>query len=857
MSLPFYAQTFTVRGRVEDKEGTALPYAHVLISAYKQPDSLIQYAVTDSTGIYSVGVAAGHYYIEADFLGYKKNRKNIVISKDTTLNFIMENQPESLDSVVVKVKIPEAVYRHDTLRYNLKKIASGQERRLRELVEKLPGIDTDENGNLTANGEKISQLLIEGKNVFGKPDVALDNLDAEMVSGIELIQNYKERGELNRHDKGKTVLNVRLKSAYKNKWKGKVSPGFGIEKKYAVKGNLYHFGLKNDFFIQGNSLNTGENIIDINDLINFSGGLSDLSEQSGNISINLNNNPLWKLIDNEPVHKKTEHFGGLNWAFDNQKNLQWQFNLYVANENTARKKSYTRYYAAQNAPIIVNGLHLDNFSSLLAGFYGHLRLIPAKNQLLEYETNGYQIRQSSRELETNTDTFNNSLHAYNRYLYQALKWQLKAGAYSFNTKAGIEWQSGDDKAGWHSDHPFLGISTVPYTWNQLRRQLNTTYRFDVNTERNINSAVRIRPGFTYNYFTSEHQIDIAPSPGFQKFGGHLANQIFYIRIYNDYNSFFHFDITNNFSYLRDVSGQTKKFYLPEFRFKLQFKKSHYLRFGFSQQMKPLSFALWFPYRYIKDYYQWNKSSVHYPDPILSRIWSMQYLIYDLFSGTLLSIGGRRVYYLNNTGYHIRRQPGYSVNNIEFFRGAENFLAYGLLQKRWDGIPFKFSLKSSFYSFENPQKIEDHDGKVSGKSIGLRARIFSVFRHSAFQTDFSYQVRKQKINEYSAGILKYQTSYFFQKPSLTLSYKKNHWSVRITQSYRYYRSGQKVLNRAETGLKLWYQSRLKGLEFYVNFHDIFHLNNNQVLESGFYHAYTEESVKYDMGGYILTGFTFTF
>ena len=71
----------------------------------------------------------------------------------------------ALEEVVLEYKIPIEV-KEDTITYNTDAFVNGQERKLREVLKKLPGIEVDREGNVTAQGKKVTKVLVEDKTFF-------------------------------------------------------------------------------------------------------------------------------------------------------------------------------------------------------------------------------------------------------------------------------------------------------------------------------------------------------------------------------------------------------------------------------------------------------------------------------------------------------------------------------------------------------------------------------------------------------------------------------------------------------------------------------------------------------------------
>jgi hypothetical protein len=76
-------------------------------------------------------------------------------------------------------------------------------------------------------GQQIN-VLIDGNEFFGnKHQMATQNINAEMIEGIDLLTNYSGFALADGGYKG-IALNLHTKDSYKNKWVSDVELGYGI-----------------------------------------------------------------------------------------------------------------------------------------------------------------------------------------------------------------------------------------------------------------------------------------------------------------------------------------------------------------------------------------------------------------------------------------------------------------------------------------------------------------------------------------------------------------------------------------------------------------------------------------------------
>ena len=146
------------------------------------------------------------------YIGYSKLVFSFIAKLDTTKNVVLKLATNQLDEVILSYKIPIEV-KEDTIIYTVDAFRSGKERKLRELLKKLPAIKVDRTGNVTAQGKKITKVLVDGKTFFtGNSKLAVDNIPAAVVDKIEILDNYNEISFLKGlQDTDAMALNIHLK----------------------------------------------------------------------------------------------------------------------------------------------------------------------------------------------------------------------------------------------------------------------------------------------------------------------------------------------------------------------------------------------------------------------------------------------------------------------------------------------------------------------------------------------------------------------------------------------------------------------------------------------------------------------
>ncbi len=185
----------TIKGKILEKEDkTPLEYANVLIYTYKD-STIISGASSNKKGKFEIkDIPDGHYYLLAKYLGYKDQTiPEIFLDKNTNEYYlgpiILEPSSENLDEIDVRGKAPIVEYELDKKVIPITTELSDQYSSVAELMENLPSITTNQQGEVEIKGETRFMVLIDGKPSIIDNQSILQQIPAGHVQKIELITN--------------------------------------------------------------------------------------------------------------------------------------------------------------------------------------------------------------------------------------------------------------------------------------------------------------------------------------------------------------------------------------------------------------------------------------------------------------------------------------------------------------------------------------------------------------------------------------------------------------------------------------------------------------------------------------------
>ena len=233
LSLSVYAQnSVTVRMHLVDAASGApvgFATAYLTVKGEKTP---VKYVLSDSEGKAVLQkVKKGTYVLKAELLGYKPLEMEVKVEKELDLGTLkMSEDAELLDAANVSAVGNPIIVKKDTIEYNASSFKTSDNDMLEDLLKKLPGVEVNSDGTITANGETITKITIDGKTFFlDDPQLAAKNLPAKMIEKVKVVERKSEQARFTGIDDGQeeTIIDLSVYKGMMNGWFGNVMAGGG------------------------------------------------------------------------------------------------------------------------------------------------------------------------------------------------------------------------------------------------------------------------------------------------------------------------------------------------------------------------------------------------------------------------------------------------------------------------------------------------------------------------------------------------------------------------------------------------------------------------------------------------------
>lgn len=317
-----FSQNIKLDGFILDNTNKPLEMANVMAinSQTKEMDS---YAITNDKGRYQLTLKQNATYsIRVSFLGMQS--KEIVVvtkSENTTQNISLEAGGIELQGVEVVREMPVSI-KGDTIVYNADSFKTGTERKLEDVLKKLPGVEVNADGEVEVEGKKVQKLMVEGKDFFdGDTKLGVKNIPADAIDKVQVLRNYNEINALKglENNDESVAMNIKLKKGKKNFWFGDANAGIGVghdQSRYIINPKLFYYSPEYSINLIGNFNNIGELPFTPQDYFKFTGGFKNMMRKGGT-GFNIPSNDLGlTLLRNNRAKEIETQFGAANFSYN-------------------------------------------------------------------------------------------------------------------------------------------------------------------------------------------------------------------------------------------------------------------------------------------------------------------------------------------------------------------------------------------------------------------------------------------------------------------------------------------------------------------------------------------------------------
>ncbi len=859
----FHQQTLaqSVEVSVLDHFNQPLSNASIQLLSLKDRHTL-HFGFSDKLGNKTfLDVKADSVLMKVGLLGYVADEKRITINDH--LKVIVHLRKEDniqLKEVLITGYPKSFTLREDTITYNLKSVKDGTERNLGDALNKLPGIDVDEKGIVSHQGKKIDQLLVDGHDFFGnKHQMATQNLKADMIDEADLLRNYS--ANVHEEKGGKTVLNLKMKAEYKNKFIGNFAMDGGLQNKYNNHGNLFRFVDAGNLSIIADFNNLGTSPITIEDYIEMRGGIVHFSSSSMNQVTKLDFNQFPKFIFNDDhFSKKNNRFLAFNYTKTSDKLNVNGYNF--LNYSKQRTHVFRNRIFLNDANLRFNELLADRSMWMLNTTYLNVKYTANPKDFWTLQLN---VNPNTDESDESLEIDEHSDHkAYSTYrknsnltMGYTLLYQRKLNdRWTFRSEASQNYSTNRKDLHMESDQSFLFLDdSMPlfqkYKFMNWTSTLNNRLLYKHNKD---------NYSFALDYLNDYQKLETAIKETVYTNDIHLTNQVPQLLI-------------------KTTHYLTKKWVLATEN-KLRFYMSDYKKNSAELRYEPLlSLAYVFSFAQkltlsgglshqnfgvlhlaenpiLLDYRTVTQSKLANNTTLTNaRNISLNYMRFEPLKEWMLNSYVGYTHRKNSLILTNRFMDNYVANVYVFSPFEEGYEGRVIVNKKFRKIPFSVKNFLHVNYMKNLNYLNDHPSVQANSTWIYRLNIFSHFKQKTFQFEAGMQFNKtalrQSYNQSSSAISTYNG--FVKLKGLIQ--EQLIWDVKFTNLHQESPLGKNKQFMVSPTLTL--DSRNKRWTYSAYGNNIFNLKNNTKLVSRFTNISIDNIETAMLDGYIVMGLKYHF
>ena len=264
LSINLNAQqsSISIYGTILDSESNS-PLEYATISVYSPNDSIVKFGgISNANGKFNLEVSKGKYNIKIEYISFKEKLiKNINVFKSIDLGAIeLVIDQNVLDEIELIGEKTQVEIKLDKTVYNIGKDLTLRGSSVSDVLDNLPSVAVDIDGNVSLRGNQNVRILINGKpsGLVGiSSNDALKQFPSESVEKVEIITSpsarYNAEGTAG-------IINIVLRKNKLAGLNGSISTNGGDPKTFGVSGNINFRTEKINLFTNtGYSLSSYEN----------------------------------------------------------------------------------------------------------------------------------------------------------------------------------------------------------------------------------------------------------------------------------------------------------------------------------------------------------------------------------------------------------------------------------------------------------------------------------------------------------------------------------------------------------------------------------------------------------------------
>ena len=377
------AQSASIKGTVIDTSEKK-NISNAVVSILRKTDSvLVKFTRTDKDGKFSLDMLPkGAFFLLVTHPNYADYFDNADLDGKSVINMKtvpMITKAQLLEEVIVKQQLGAIRMKKDTTEFIADSFKLTPNATVEDLLRRLPGFQVDKDGKITAQGETVPKVLVDGEEFFGNdPTVAIQNIRADNVEKVQLYDKKSDQATFSGIDDGERTktVNLKLKENKKNGYFGKASIGGGLKDKFQNEGMINAFKGKRKIAAFGTMANTGKTGLNWQDQNNY-GSQAEMIEMDDGMGFYMSSN---------------DDFGGGGSFYGEGLPTGWSAGVHYSNKYNEAKNSLNGSYRFNKINSQGGGITTSQFILPDTLYYRNERGFNQQQRLRNLVTGSYEMQ---------------------------------------------------------------------------------------------------------------------------------------------------------------------------------------------------------------------------------------------------------------------------------------------------------------------------------------------------------------------------------------------------------------------------------------------------------------------------------
>ena len=417
------SQTKIFTGIILSDSGIGLDNASIMANPLQKQASL-KFATANADGKFKLILDANiSYQLSISYIGFLDENFDLnADSKITEHTFKLVKSNENLKEIIIKYDVKPIIIKPDTLIFDVKSFTNGTERKLKDQLKKLPGVEVDKDGSVKVQGKRVTTFLVENKTFFGGgTKLGVENIPADAVDKVEILDHFTDDGFMKKVSGSKQLaMNIHLKKDKKKFIFGDIEGASGVPDFYKLHTGIFKYQPSTNISFIGDVNTIGKSTLEIEDIMRFEGGSNYLTNKNSSYDLFAFFREATNVISN-----KTK-FSALNFSHELNKKLEVSgYVLFSKTDKESKKESRIKYFQ-NNINTQETRNELENSTTQIGLAKLKLKYNPNDNEVIKYDVN----------LKINSNLNGNNLETISNF---SNNFDTNQKTTNFSLKHFVEW----------------------------------------------------------------------------------------------------------------------------------------------------------------------------------------------------------------------------------------------------------------------------------------------------------------------------------------------------------------------------------------------------------------------------------